>query len=486
MPRIAIAGLCHESNSFVPALTGIADFRERRWHEGPEIIAAARGVRGCIAGLMDEAEETGGYEFLPAMAVAAAPSGTIAAGAWENIRDAVLRSVLDLGPVDAVYLDLHGAGSAEGCEDIEGDLLARLRAALGPGVPLVATLDLHANMTVKMVENADLLIGLICYPHTDYYDRGREAMQRLHGLLTGAERPRMALVRLPLLIPPSTTLEGPAAEVNRLCADHEAQAGVLDCNFFHGFPHCDVAAACVSVLCITDGDMALAQSSAMAVAQGIWGMRQRFDAALPAAPEGVAAALSGADFPVAINEVSDNPGSGTPGDGTHLLAALIEADAPGTVFCHIADPGAVAAAHEAGEGALIRIALGGHADGLHGPPLHVEARVICATIADWRSTGPMEPGRHYRLGRSARLKIGNVDIIVADIKVQMVNADMLALHGIDLADCRIIGLKSAHHFRAFFQDRMARIIPVDTPGLASWNLACFGHTSPARFLYPLG
>ncbi|WP_019121861.1 M81 family metallopeptidase [Brevibacillus massiliensis] len=483
--RIAIGQVLHETNTFSRERTDEAAFRRQEWCEGAEIIAAHIGVRDCLGGMLAEARESG-LELVPTLAVSAEPSGIIAAAAWEKIKGQMLDSLREAGPYDAVCLSLHGAGIAEGCDDIEGDLLRSIRAAIGPNVPIVATLDLHANMTDEMVRYADLLLGVHFYPHSDEYDRGREAIRRLCELVAGHISPKMQLVRLPLMIPTSTTLFGPAQRVNEICWEWESRPGVLDCTFFHGFPYTDAPDVAVTVLATADGDEVLARQAACEVADAIWSMRDEFFITYPTPSEGLKEALAQAATPVIINETSDNPGAGAPGDGTHLLAEMLAANVPLTCFCHICDPEVVEAAHRAGVGAHIEVKLGGKTDELHGKPLPVSARVKLLTDGVFTQTSPMWSGKSVDLGRTARLTVGNVDVIVTSIKSQLLDDELLKLHGIDMYRCRVIGIKSSQHFRGFFQSKVPAIITVDSPGISTFDICTvFDYKRIARPIYPL-
>lgn len=484
--RIAVAQVSHETNTFSHQPTDEAAFSIRSWIEGEEILRRHRGVKDYIGGMIDEAEALGGYELLPTFAAIASPSGYILASTWDEIKRRVVQGLKRVMPFDAICLELHGAGVAENSDDIEGDLLRTLRLEFGTAMPIAATLDLHGNITERMTDNADMLFGVKEYPHIDMYDRGRDAIRNLDLMLRGRLAPRMALTRLPMVIPTTTTFRGPLKEVNERCAEWEARPGIIHCAAYHGFPYADSSATCVSVIAIADGDPVLAQQATLDVADFIWGMRDVFAIRLPGAAEGLDAALAGPEAPVIVNETSDNPGAGAPGDGTWLLAEMLKRDSEGTCFAHLADAEAVAAAHAAGEGACIEIALGGKVDALHGAPIPVQAEVVMATQCRFIASSPMGRGRMVDLGRSARLRIGKVDVIVTELKSQLLDDEMLKLHGMPMERYKVIAIKSSQHFRAFFEKAAARIVTVDTPGISTFDFSNFRFRSAARYQYPLG
>lgn len=483
--RIAIAQVSHETNTFSNEPTDEAAFRIRSWIEGDELLQRHRGVQDYIGGMIDEATTLGDVELLPTFGAITSPSGTIRAETWAEIKRKVIAGLEAALPFDAICLELHGAGVAETTGDIEGDLLRTLRLRFGTAVPIVATLDLHGNITDRMIDNADMLFGVKEYPHIDMYDRGRDAIRNVHRMVNGTLRPRMALTRLPLVIPTTTTFHGPLKAVNAECEKWEAKPGILHCAAYHGFPYADSAATCVSVIAIAEDDEALALSATLDVADFIWRQRDVFSITLASAADGFETALSCPESPVIVNETSDNPGAGAPGDGTWLLAEMLRRNVPRTCFAHLADAEVVAAAHAAGEGARIVTSLGGKRDALHGAPLQVDAEVVMNTQCRFVASTPMGKGGQRDLGRSTRLRIGNVDVIVTELKSQLLDDEMLKLHGMPMENYKVIAIKSSQHFRAFFETAAARIVTVDTPGIATFNFSTFDFKTPVKYLHPL-
>lgn len=483
--RIAVGQLSHETNTFSAELTDEAVFRKRSWIYGEEIFNKNQGVRSYIGGMLDEGAAIGGIEFTATFAATTNPSGYITAETWSKIQKNMLEEFRKAAPFDAICLDLHGAGVSETSYDIEGDLLEILRKEFGPSMPIVSTLDLHGNITEKMVENANLLLGVNEYPHVDSYERGREVVGKLYRMLKGELHPVMSLTRLPMVIPTTTTFYGPALVVNEKCQEWEEKNGILDCTFFHGFPYADTPEICVSVLAAADGDEELAKQASEDVAAMIWEMREVFQISLPTAAEGLQQALAMDVAPIVINETSDNPGAGGPGDGTHLLKELLNANVPNTCFAHICDSEAVAIAYQAGESTAINLALGGKKDRLHGSPLPVSAEVIALRECVFTASTVMGRGRKVNLGRGVRLRIGNVDVIVTEIKSQLLDDEMLKLYGLNFYDMKVLAIKSSQHFRAFFQEAAAKIITIDSPGISTFDFSAFHYASAAKYKYPL-
>ena len=489
--RIAIGALSHETNTFCGAPTEVGEFKDREWTHGEALVARHRGVRDYLGGMLAAAEERG-IEVVPTFATRATPSGTIRRLAYEEMRRELLGALERAGTVDAVCLALHGAGVAEGVDDIEGDILERVRASAAPAVPVVATLDLHANVTDAMARHGTALLGVNEYPHVDSYERGGEAVALAAETARGRVRPAMRLVRIPMLVPTTATSQSPVREINARCREWESRPGILDCTFFHGFAHTDAPIVAAAVVAIADGSTAAADAAAVDVARCAWGLREAFLKSAPGAAEAIRQALASEDRPVVINDTSDNPGGGAPGDGTHLLRALLDANVTNACFGFVWDPETAAQAHAAGAGATIRARLGGKTDAMHGTPIECEAYVKCLTDGRFTQQSPMGRGARVNLGPMARLEIplkegqgGGVDVLVSSVRSQTLDPEVFLLHGIDVTRYRIVALKSSQHFRAGFEPVAARIITADSPGLTTLNLSSFPYRRLPRPVWPL-
>jgi microcystin degradation protein MlrC len=491
--RLAIGGISHETNTFALP-TALEDFRI---DAGEEIVAANAGVRSYTGGMLDAARRHGAT-VVPLIEASATPSGTIAASAFATMLDRLIAALRAAMPVDAVALQLHGAGVAEGCDDIETATLQAVRRTVGPEVPVVATLDLHGNLAPEMLPPATALFGVHLYPHTDSYERGVEAVDCIARTLAGEIRPVMALEVLPLLTPTSTSDLDPVRAINERCWEWEKRPGLLDVAFFHGFAHTDILMAGASVLAVADGDAELARTAARDVARHVWERRAEFDPRYPDGPEAVRLAIAAArelGGPIVINDTSDNPGGGTPGDGTHLLRALLAARPERTAFGFVWDPETAAQAHAAGVGGTIQVRLGGKTYAMHGEPIEALAYVKCLTDGRFVLQTPMGRGRQTDLGRMARLVLHaqpspsmateGVDVLVSSVRSQVLDPEVFLLHGIDVARCDIVALKSSNHFRAGFSGVAKQIVTADTPGLTSCNLHSYPYRRVRRPIAPL-
>ena len=489
--RVGVGGIVHETNSYADDSFGRTPLKSFHRVGGDRLHAANEGARTGIGGILAGCESIGA-QAVPLVWFAAQPSGTIERSAYEAMKrellDAITAAMAEPVPLNALSLDLHGAGVVEGIDDLEGDLGVAIRSIVGDMFPVVATLDLHANISSVMADVFDVLIGYRLYPHTDMWETGYEATRLLPQLLDGTLRPRTYVEHLPMLLPTSTTDPGhPAAVMNELSEDVEKWPGVVDCSVFHGFPYTDVPDVGVHVVVTTNDDATLARRSATHVADWIWSHREQFRFEHPGAEQAVRlagdAAQSG-ERPVVINETSDNCGAGTPGDGTHLLRAMIDAQLANAAFGFMFDPEVADQAHGAGVGATIRVRLGGKHDALHGEPIVADAYVKVLSDGQFVLRA-MSAGSRTDLGRMARVVIGGIDVIVGSRRSQTFDTELFLLHGIDVRRYDIVALKSSQHFRAGFRDVAARIITADTPGLSTSRIDTFARRHSGRAMWPL-
>jgi microcystin degradation protein MlrC len=482
--RIAMGGISHETNTFCSGKTGLDGFQEREWGVGQEIIDANKGVRSYQGGVIEAAERLG-IELVPTFYASATPSAIIARDAFDEMENLLIQKLDEAGDLDGIVLNLHGAGVAEGIDDIESHVIKRVRDHFGPDLPIVVTLDLHGNIFQESLDSADALFGVNLYPHTDSYDRGVEAVEMLLELINGEVKPTMHITHLPMMLPSTTTDLSPAKDINEICWEWEKQDGVIDCTFFHGFAPADIPRVGVSVIAMTNNDPEKAREISEEVASTIWERREEFRP--PINPPETVFEMANEDDgrPVIINEKADNPGGGGPGDGTHLLRAMIEAKLEDACFGFIHDPETVEQAHDAGVGATISVRLGGKKEPLHGEPIEAQAYVKCLTDGKFIQQSPMGRGRKVDLGKMARLVIDGIDVIVSTIRTQTLDDEVFRLHGIEVTRYKYVAIKSSNHFRAGFAPIAHKIIRADTPGLVSADLSTFNYKRLERPIWPL-
>ena len=488
--RIATGGFYHETNSFGNLLV-TPEVLAAGSCEGQDWYLRYRGVKRYNGGFIDEAEALG-IQCVPTLMSNMLPSGPTTRQAFEYARDRLvelLDSEYQKQPYDAIALVLHGAGSADGYDDVEGEILHAIRAKLGYAIPIGIVLDLHGNMTEDMISLSDLAIGVKCYPHVDEYDTARTMLRLLCGMVNTGKRPCKRLVKLPWLMTPAqgVTLSGPAHAVQQQCLLREQNdPQLINATFFHGFPYDDMKAAGVSVLTMAETQES-ADRNAEEIARFAWEHRADFAVPLHSAKQAVDLALAAQVAPVLIHESSDNPGGGAPGDGTHLLRELLRRNIP-AAFGYIYDPEVASQAAKAGVGAKITCRLGGKTDTLHGQPIELEnAYVKTVSDGEFILKNPMGKGNHIHLGTTVCLVANNVSIVVGgDERPQTYDDGPFLLGGIDWRETKVLAIKSSQHFKGWWTDKVPLIIPCESPGIQTADLTALPFQKINPEFYPLG
>ncbi len=483
--RIAVGCIGHETNTFSPVATTIDNFKNGSYHRGDEIISAFRGTRTITGGFLDVAEQLN-LQPVPLLWAFATPSGMVEQAAYQTLKAEFLTLLQNAEKLDGVLLDLHGAMVTDELEDAEGDLIQTVREIVGE-TWIVTTLDLHANITAKMAEHSDVIIGFDTYPHVDCYERGFEAGQLLFGMNQGKIQPTMAYRQLPLLTAPPAqcTMKPPMTDVINALHALETESGVVTATLSMGFPFADITDAGVSVLVTTNGDMALAEARADQFAADIWEMREQFTFNLHTVEDAIEISNHTEGNPIVLADGADNPGGGGPCDGTTILQKFIDADVQDAVIAVIADPESVAQAVEAGVGNGVQLNVGGKTDTQHGYPVALTGLV--KTLSDGRfiHKGPMGRGTTGNMGRAAVVQVGGIEVILTERRIQPYDAQVLRSVGIEPTERKLIALKSAVHFRADYTPIAHQILDVDTPGIHSPNLFSYHYQKLRHPIYPL-
>jgi microcystin degradation protein MlrC len=483
--KVLIGGILHESNSFVESFTTVRDYGVRELLFGHEVLDWGENTRTVLGGCIDAAKEMN-LELLPTMYAFAQPGGPLGSETFHFLLDQFLARVQRALPVDGVLLTLHGAMIAEGIDDAEGFLLNKLRKAVGPRMPIVATLDFHANVSEGMLGPGTAFVGYDTYPHVDMWERGHEAVRILHSTILGNIRPAVAFRQVPLLssLPSLNTFRHPMSDVMSEARRVENEPGVICVTVSGGFPYSDVRDAGVSVQVVTDSEPTIAKARAKELAGFIWDLRMDFLSQFVPAAQAVREAMSSTAGPVVLADLGDNTGGGAPGDGTALLRELLEQAATNAVVAVMHDPETIEIATTAGIGSDVNVSLGGKRNRLQGPPLRASARVKTLSDGHYVHTGPLSTGTSGHMGRAAVLEIGGVEVVVAELRRAPNDPAVLRSVGIEPHKKQIIVLKSSVHYRAAYEPFAARIIEVDTAGLTS-DLTHLPFSRVRRPIFPL-
>jgi microcystin degradation protein MlrC len=493
MTRIAVGGFLHETNTFAPTKATYDAFVHGggwpRMVRGADIPKTIRRINLGLAGFIEAAEEKG-WELVPTIFAAATPSAHVTEDAFERIAKVMIDGIAAAGPIDAVYLDLHGAMVTEHFDDGEGELLARVRHVIGKTTPLVASLDLHANVSPRMVEHADALIAYRKYPHVDMAVTGRACAEHLALMLETKQRFARAFRQLPFLIPISwqCTNDQPTKSIYEKLAALQSDA-VPTLSFAPGFPAADFKDCCPSVFAYgrTQAD---ADAAADRIAAIVEGHEDDFDGRIYSPDEGVRLAMElakSASKPVVIADTQDNPGAGGTSDTTGMLRALVRnkaSAATGVIF----DPQSAKAAHAAGVGATVRLDLGGKS-GISGDAPYRETFVV-ERLSDGKflAPGPFYGGRDMDMGPSTCLRIGDVRVVVGSYRAQLADQAMYRYVGIEPTEQAILVNKSSVHFRADFEPIAEKLLICAAPGAMPADTAAlpWQHLRPGIRIKPNG
>jgi microcystin degradation protein MlrC len=494
MARIAIGGFQHETNTFAPSRADYAAFEAGGgWpgvQYGEPLFAAVEGANIPAAGAI-RALRAMGHSLVATAWAAASPSAQVTDDAYARISGELLSRLKGAAPVDGVYLDLHGAMVVESHDDGEGELLRRVREVVGPRVPIVASLDLHANVTRAMVERADALVAYRTYPHVDMADTGARAARLLDQLLRSGQRLAAGFHQLDYLtgIPSQCSFIEPCRSIYRELEALESRDGSITLSFTPGFPMADFAECGMAVF----GYGANAKAAAERLRGIVADAEPHFALELHAAADAVRRARSrGAPgAPVVLADTQDNPGAGGNGDTTGLLKSLIEQKAQDAVLGMLIDPASAARAHAAGLHSTLDFSLGGKSGIAGDAPLAGEFTVERLGDGRFTCTGPMFKGFRMTLGNMALLRsraAPGVRVVLASRKCQAADQEMFRHLGVEPRASRIVALKSSVHFRADFEPIAREVLVVKSPGPALADPAEFKWTKLRKGvrLRPLG
>lgn len=471
--RIAIGGVFHETNSFVSSATTLSDFRDYQLAEG-EAMLEYGNTRSEIGGFIAGCERAGAT-VVPTIFTAAVPGGAVEHADFEVIVDRLV-AALDVARPDGVLLCLHGAMSTTACGDADGEVVLRVRDVLDPAVPVVATLDLHANTSDAMVRGLDALVGYDTYPHVDMYERGVEAAELLaSGQRRVATHHKVSLITAPQV---QYTDVSPMREIMQRVHELEAVEDVV-VSVTAGFPYANVDCLGMSVLA-SGTDCAAATEVGRLLADEVLAQADEFRfEALPVA-DAVERAL-GLEGPVVLVDSADNVGGGSPADGTAILEEWLRRNGTGLVVA-IADPESVAAAFAAGTGAIARLRVGGKTDDRHGRPVELTARVRLLSDGRYTTRGSYNRGFVVQMGRTAVVETHGNTIVLSERRAMPFDAEQLLSVGVSPAACRALVVKSAVAWRAAYGPYAREVIEVDAPGVCTANIARLPYAEPRREL----
>ncbi len=486
MHRIFIGSFAHETNTFWPAKTEIEAFRNRYYVTGQALVKTFEGTETPLGAFLDVLRESGA-EGIFSVAASAEPSGHVSREAYEEITGILLDDLASAADrIDGVLLALHGAMVAEHEEDGEGALLEKVRKLVGPGRPVIVTLDLHANITKRMADNTDAMIPFHEYPHIDGYDRGLDAARMMIRTLDGEIRPVTRFEHPHVLASLTETMTESYAPIAKACEEARKIPGVLEAAIAHGFFPADIPDAGVTALAVTDGDAQLAERVAKELSDTARTYRERISRIPTLTPEQAIAEAARTKGTVVFADVCDNPGAGSSCDGTKLLRAMLDAGVRNAAMAIIADAESVEACRQVGAGSWVDLRLGGKAAPEQlGAPIECRAYVKKLSDGKYVNKGPMQAGLVFDMQGSAVIEVGGVTVIVGSVAKQPYDAEVFRSHGLEPGDFHILAVKSSVHYRASFGPIAEKMLSVECPGILVTDPCRLTYRHVRRPVYPL-
>jgi microcystin degradation protein MlrC len=486
--RIAIGQLWQESNTFNPIPTTRADFEHFGIVRGTQLVetmADMNELGGFIQALRvwPEHPEIVGLVRLPAW-----PGGMATAETFDWLREEILESLSRALPVDAVLLALHGALVSDGHPDVEGEVLQAVRGLIGPDIPLVATLDLHANITERMVAEADALVLYHTAPHIDVFETGQRGAAVLRRMLIDRARPVTAFQKLPMVVPaerantqdPASVSFGLREQLQAL----EAKAGVLAAGLATVQPWLDIPELGSAVIVVADGNGELARSECKRLAAEVWRQRRDYLPELVSVEDGVRQAFDNKQGLVVLSDSADATTSGAAGDSTWVLKELLKYDWPRPALVTMVAPEVVEQARSLRVGAEWKESLGGRRAPRFSEPLTLTCRIVALFDARFVMSGHLARNMPIDMGPSAVLRTGNVHIVVTSRSGPHFAPQLFQTAGIDPFSASVLIAKSPCGFRAAYQEKAAKIFVVRAPGCAPSDFWNYEYRQIPRPLWP--
>ena len=482
-PKIVVAMMMHETNTFSPVPTPLTSFRPL---SGQAAIEEFRGTNTQLGGFLHVAQEMGAKVTVP-IAAGAHPSGCVERGAYEDMADAIVGAIRN--GCDAAFLALHGAMVAEHLDDGEGEMLRRIRA-VAPRLPIAVGLDFHAHMTAPMVEHATVITGYCTYPHVDMGETAQRAARTLARALRGEVAPAMVWGSRPMMTSTlvHTPSRQPMKDVMDMAMAAETSGAVLNASVFGGFPHADIPHISCSAVVVCDRRTEQGRVLLDGLLDMAWERRKAFlYTGAPLASQ-IAHARTLGEGPIVLVDHGDNTASGGTQDVMSVIEEVARQGLDDVVAGPICDPVSVERIIAAGTAASVTLPLGGKVDmpqiGLGARPLTVTGKVTRITNGEFVVTGPMATGTRVRMGKTAVLDTGPMQIVISERRSEPFDLGVFTHCGIDPRRKRYVLIKSRQHSGAGFEPIARHIVLCDGEGVTSSDLRLFTYRKRRKPLYP--
>ena len=486
--RIAVGQISSESNHFVPSICELDFFRATGYVYAGDELFQLEGSDTEIGGMLAACQRDGNVDVLPLVAARANSSSPLSRECYAYLRRELLQRLVEAGPVDAVLLSHHGSMATETEDDPEGDIAEAVREIVGPAVPIAITLDLHGNVTRRMVEAANLILGYEHYPHDDTGQTGARAAELLLRTARGRIDPVMSHVRIPMLLTASngsTLAEAPFAQLMQGAKRLEREPGVLSTSLFFVGSYVDIPEMGCSSLVVTDGDADSGAGHALRLAEKFWARRGEFAAERLSVAEAVERGRQIEGGPILLLETADTTGGGAAGDGIGVVKGLLAAGVTEPCLAMVVDPEAVRHCLECPDGQTADVKLGHGVDPSWGQPLAVSATVVRKLEGGFVYEGGILADTPATMGPSVVLGIGSIQVLVTTYPTYDWAYEQYAAAGLDPRRARFVGVKNMMNFRFGYQDMMKGHFVLDLPGPTPADMRALPFKRVVRPIYPL-
>jgi microcystin degradation protein MlrC len=483
MPRVAIGSILTECNQLGGIPIDITSFERYDLHRGDAVLQIHSGVVGGMLEVLRERR----VGVVPLLTASTCPGAYLTAACYAELKTDLLGRLTAALPVDGVLLPLHGAAVAENAPDLEGDLIRAVRQVVGPRVPIVGTLDLHAHVTAEMVREADALLAWETYPHRDTFTTGVRGARLLLDALERHCWPTMAMAKVPVLtgaIRGSTEGDDPFAELMRLTKSYEGRGGVLSTSLFLVHPYLDQPGMGSGALVVTDNDIEKAVGIARGIAEQYWARRFELEPELFTPEDAVERGLK-VDGPVVLAEAADCCGGGAAGDSVTTVKALLRANVVQASLVPVVDPGAAAACHQAAVGGSVTVPLGHQCDPRWGQPVTVTGRVSRLSDGRFRYVGGAWDDVESNMGPSAVLSIGAVQVLVTTHATYDWMDEQYRSMGMNASEAKFIVAKNPMNYRQAYGAIAKAMFVLDTPGPTPPTVRHVQYKNVRRPYFPL-
>lgn len=477
--RVFIGSVATETNTFSPLRTDLQDFKDSFYAPAghhpctPTLCSAVYPAARARAAELN-------WQIVEGTASWAEPGGMVNQKTWEFLRDQLLAELRAAMPVDIVLLGLHGAMVAQDCLDCEGELLAEVRAIVGPDVVVGATFDPHSHLTAARVENATVLTVFKEFPHTDFVTTAEDLVDLAHRTATGQIAPKICTFDCRMIEIFPTSHQPMRGFVDRIRA-LEGRDGILSISVIHGFMAGDVPALGSRLMVIADDDRTAGDALAKALGMELFDMRGTTRPEFQSPDDALGAAERATSGPVVVADVWDNPGGGVPGDSTIILRAVMDRGIDDAALASIWDPIAVRTCFSAGEGARLKLRFGAKMSADGGAPIDAEVKVVRTMRDAVQSFGQSV----VPLGDAVWIQLAGIDVILNSVRSQVFNPDVFSNFGIDPVAKRLLVVKSTNHFHDAFSRIASEILYAAVSGPYPNDPKTNNYTHLKRSIWPL-